>query len=145
MIRTIMNKIDKDFVYNRFPKTEHDIQLYEWYKEYLAITYKSENKKELTELLPFFPVYEGTENVDGLPILTRFGFMALCIDDDFMNNCFKPWCRVMLQQDLTEIGDSTKYKLIRACMIEFALLGCHEAHQVMNKLDIQIIDLIIEA
>lgn len=138
MIRTIMNKIDKDFVYNRFPKTEHDIQLYEWYKEYLAITYKSENKKELTELLPFFPVYEGTENVDGLPILTRFGFMALCIDDDFMNNCFKPWCRVMLQQDLTEIGDSTKYKLIRACMIEFALLGCHEAHQVMNKLDIQI-------
>ena len=29
-----MNKIDKDFVYNRFPKTEHDIKLYEDYKAF---------------------------------------------------------------------------------------------------------------
>ena len=28
-----MNQIDKDFVYNRYPKTEHDIQLLETYKQ----------------------------------------------------------------------------------------------------------------
>ena len=34
-----MNKIDKDFVYNRFPKTEHDIKLYEDYKAYQYINH----------------------------------------------------------------------------------------------------------
>ena len=35
-----MNQIDKDFVYNRFPKTEHDIKLYEDYKAFISLKRK---------------------------------------------------------------------------------------------------------
>ena len=85
-----MNKIDKDFVYNRFPKTEHDIKLYEDYKAFISLKHKTETKNDLEELLSLFPVYEGTENANDVFVLTRFGFMALSIDDDFMNTCYKP-------------------------------------------------------
>ena len=39
-----MNQIDKDFVYNRFPKTEHDIKLYEDYKAFISLKRKTEAK-----------------------------------------------------------------------------------------------------
>ena len=55
-----MNKIDKDFVYNRFPKTENDIKLYEDYKAFISLKRKTEAKNDLEELLALFPVYEGT-------------------------------------------------------------------------------------
>ena len=55
-----MNKIDKDFVYNRFPKTEHDIKLYEDYKAFISLKRKTEAKNDLEERLALFPVYEGT-------------------------------------------------------------------------------------
>ena len=65
--------------------------------------------------------------------------MALSIDDDFMNTCYKPWCSLLLQQDIaSEIQDRNKIRLLRASLIEFALLGCLEAHQLMNRLDSQI-------
>ena len=125
-----MNKIDKDFVYNRFPKTEHDIKLYEDYKAFISLKCKTEAKNDLEELLSLFPVYDGTENANDVFVLTRFGFMALSIDDDFMNTCYKPWCSSLLQQDIaSEIHDGNKIRLLRASLIEFALLGCLEAHQ----------------
>ena len=134
-----MFKIDRDFVYNKFPKTEHDVQLYEKYKDYLATKYNTEGNTKLLDLCSLFPVYEGTENADDLFVLTRFGFMALSIDDNFMNTYYKPWCRTLLQHDLiSEIRDQSRFRLLRASLIEFALLGCLEAHQVMNKLDDQI-------
>ena len=134
-----MNQIDKDFVYNRFPKTEYDIKLYEDYKAFISLKRKTELMDDLVELLSLFPVYEGTENANGVFVLTRFGFMALSIDDDFMNTCYKPWCSLLLHQDVTsEIHDSNKIRLLRASLIEFALLGCLEAHQLMNRLDRQI-------
>ena len=134
-----MLKIDKDFVYNKFPKTEHDVLLYEKYKGHLSTIYNTVGKTNLTDLLSLFPVYEGTENADGLFLLTRFGFMALSIDDDFMNTCYKSWCTTSLQHDYSsEIQDSNKIRLLRSSLIEFALLGCHEAHQLMNKIDSQI-------
>ncbi len=134
-----MLKIDKDFVYNKFPKTEHDVLLYEKYKGHLSTIYNTVGKTNLTDLLSLFPVYEGTENADGLFLLTRFGFMALSIDDDFMNTCYKSWCTTLLQHDYSsEIQDSNKIRLLRSSLIEFALLGCHEAHQLMNKIDSQI-------
>ena len=92
-----MNQIDKNFVYNRFPKTEHDIKLYEDYKAFISQMRKTELKNDLVELLSLFPVYEGTENANGVFVLTRFGFMALSIDDDFMNTCYKPWCSLLGQ------------------------------------------------
>lgn len=71
-------------------------------------------------------------------VLTRFGFMALSIDDDFMNTCYKPWCLSLLQQDIaSEIHDSNRIRLLRASLIEFALLGCLEAQQLMSKLNCQ--------
>ena len=143
-----MNKIDKDFVYNRFPKTEHDIKLYEDYKAFISLKRKTEAKNDLEELLSLFPVYEGTESANEVFVLTRFGFMALSIDDDFMNTCYKSWCSSLLQQDIaSEIHDNNRIRLLRASLIEFALLGCLEAHQLMNKLDSQIgkDDLFIES
>lgn len=134
-----MNQIDKNFVYNRFPKTEHDIKLYEDYKAFISLKRKTELKNDLVELLSLFPVYEGTENANGVFVLTRFGFMALSIDDDFMNTCYKPWCSLLFQQDVaSEIHDKNKIRFLRASLIEFALLGCLEAHQLMNRLDSQI-------
>ena len=133
-----MNKIDKDFVYNRFPKTEHDIKLYEDYKALMSLKCKTETKNDLEELLSLFPVYDGTENANDVFVLTRFGFMALSIDDDFMNTCCKPWCLSLLQQDIaSEIHDSNRIRLLRASLIEFALLGCLEAQQLMSKLNCQ--------
>ena len=55
-----MNQIDKDFVYNRFPKTEHDIKLYEDYKAFISLKRKTEAKNDLEVPLSLFPVYEGT-------------------------------------------------------------------------------------
>ena len=133
-----MNKLDKNFVYNRFPKTEHDVQLLEDYKSFIATKRDAGCSSDLTELLSLFPVYEGTGNAGGLCVLTRFGFMALSIDDEFMN-LYKSWCSKMLQQDLSAaILDSAKARLLRASLIEFALLGCHESQQLMNRLDNQI-------
>ena len=133
-----MNKIDKDFVYNKFPKTEHDIKLYEDYKALMSLKCKTETKNDLEELLSLFPVYDGTENANDVFVLTRFGFMALSIDDDFMNTCYKPWCLSLLQQDIaSEIHDSNRIRLLRASLIEFALLGCLEAQQLMGKLNCQ--------
>ena len=109
---------------------------------------KSEVKNDLEELLSLFPVYEGTEDANDVFVLTRFGFMALSIDDDFMNTCYKPWCSSLLQQDIaSEIHDNNRIRLLRASLIEFALLGCLEAHQLMNRLDSQIgqDDLFIES
>ena len=108
-----MNTIDKDFVYNRFPKTDHDIKLDEDYKAFISLKRKTEAKNDLEELLALFPVYEGTENANDVFVLTRFGFMALSIDDDFMNTCCKPWCLSLLQQDIaSEIHDSNKIRFI---------------------------------
>ena len=62
--------------------------------------------------------------------------------------CYKPWCSSLLQQDIaSEIYDGNKIRLLRASLIEFALLGCLEAHQLMNRLDSQIgqDDLFIES
>ena len=45
-----MNQIDKNFVYNRFPKTEHDIKLYEDYKAFISQMRKTELKNDLVTI-----------------------------------------------------------------------------------------------
>ncbi len=58
---TIMIQIDKDFVYNRFPKTEHDMQLLETFKQsFLSKIAPNENQHPLSDIMRCFPVYEGT-------------------------------------------------------------------------------------
>ena len=33
-----MNQIDQDFVYNRYPKNEHDVQMLDSYKKVLKVS-----------------------------------------------------------------------------------------------------------
>lgn len=98
-----MNQIDKDFVYNRYPKTEHDIQLLETYKQdLLSENVSYDSLRPLSEMLRYFPVYEGTVGAEkDYPILTRYGFMALRIDLEFMDKIFRPNCRTLINAKLS--------------------------------------------
>lgn len=128
-----MNQIDQDFVYKRYPKSEHDVQLFDIYKESL----KKCNPQSSAQVLRFFPVDElcCVDNKD-VKRLTHFGFMALSIDNDFMNAHYRKWCRNYMEADLTVILSSDdSIRLLRASLIEFAILGCIEAQQLMCKLD----------
>ena len=131
-------QIDKDFVYNRYPKTEHDIQLLDTYKAvFLTENDLYDNQHLLSEMLRFFPVYEGTVGAEkNYPILTRYGFMALSIDTEFMDRVFRPNCRALMKASLSaDVFNGKNLKLLRSSLIEFALLGCLEAQQLMSKLD----------
>ena len=133
-----MNQIDKDFVYNRYPKTEHDIQLLETYKQdLLSENVSYDSLRPLSEMLRYFPVYEGTVGAEkDYPILTRYGFMALSIDPEFMDRIFRPNCRVLINATLSaDTFKEHELRLLRSSLIEFALLGCMEAQQLMSKLD----------
>lgn len=133
-----MNQIDKDFVYNRYPKTEHDIQLLETYKQdLLSENVSYDNLRPLSEMLRYFPVYEGTVGAEkDYPILTRYGFMALSIDPEFMDKIFRPNCRALINAKLlADVFNGKELRLLRSSLIEFALLGCMEAQQLMSKLD----------
>ena len=128
-----MHQIDQDFVYSRFPKNEHDVQLLDAYRKSL----KGCEPMSDSQLLGFFPVDESccfdNKNVQRL---TLFGFMALSIDNDFMDSYFRKWCRYFLKTDISNVlrsGESVR--LLRASLIEFAILGCIEAQQLMSKLD----------
>ena len=128
-----MNQIDQDFVYNRYPKNEHDVQLLDNYKKSL----KDCELQTDSQILGFFPVDESCciDNKD-VKRLTHFGFMALSIDNDFMNNYYRKWCRNYMEADLSAILCSDdSIRLLRASLIEFAILGCIEAQQLMIKLD----------
>ena len=133
-----MNQIDKDFVYNRYPKTEHDIQLLETYKQdLLSENVSYDSLRPLSEMLRYFPVYEGTVGAEkDYPILTRYGFMALSIDPEFMDKIFRPNCRALINAKLlADVFNGKELRLLRSSLIEFALLGCMEAQQLMSKLD----------
>jgi hypothetical protein len=61
-----MHQIDQDFVYNRFPKNEHDVQLLDDY-------WKSLKGCELmsdSQLLDFFPVDDLKNDEIFLPIMS---------------------------------------------------------------------------
>ena len=128
-----MNQIDQDFVYNRYPRNEHDVQMLDSYRQAL----KGSELQNDSLLLRFFPIDESycVDNKD-VQRLTHFGFMALSIDNDFMNNYYRKWCRNYMEADLTAILHSDdSIRLLRASLIEFAILGCIEAQQLMSKLD----------
>ena len=70
------------------------------------------------------------------PILTRYGFMALSIDPEFMDKIFRPNCRALINAKLSaDVFNGKELRLLRSSLIEFALLGCMEAQQLMSKLD----------
>ena len=139
-------QIDKDFVFNRFPKTEHDVLLLENYKK--RVGYGEKAPKPLVFLLEdtcrfpkllwdAFPIDEKTKEANAPnPILSRFGFMALCIDNDFMNHFFAPNCRALMDCEWADAFlNKEEARFLRVSLIEFALLGSLEAQQLMLKLD----------
>ena len=129
-----MNQIDQDFVYNKYPKTEHDVLLLDNYRKSL----KAFEHVGVSQLLLYFPVDESccVDNKDVMR-LTRFGFMALSIDNDFMNNYYRKWCNYFLEENLLNIFSTEEsIRLLRASLVEFAILGCIEAQQLMSKLSV---------
>lgn len=130
--------IDNDFVYNRFPKTAHDEELLEDYKNKISSNEVLKTAGEsLKQRLLLFPVYENTKgNEAGLPELTRFGFMALSIDRSYMDDFYIKTCNELMSDILDNI-DSSMLRLLRASLIEFALLGCLDAQRLLSALNSQ--------
>lgn len=128
-----MEIINKDFVYNKYPKTEHDVCLLENYRQVVE-TFVNPSSEALLSL---FPVDEKRKDETGASyLLTQFGFMALSIDTEFMNRRYRPWCRYMLNNIATiETLLSDKLRLLRASLIEFAILGCMEAQTLLKTLN----------
>lgn len=125
-------EINKEFVYDKFPKTEHDVQLLENYRKVLKDCGPDDAPQ-----LRLFPVDEGcnVENKE-VPRLTLFGFMALAIDEYFMHGYFVNWCSYCLAEDLSALLTSDDdIRVLRACMVEFALLGSMEAQKVLSRLN----------
>ena len=72
-----MELINKDFVYNKFPKTDHDISLLEAYRQAIVAI----NNPSIEQVLNLLPVDEKRKDETGASYqLTQFGFMALSSD-----------------------------------------------------------------
>ena len=127
-----MELINEDFVYNKFPKTDHDVSLLEAYKRAIVAI----DGPNIEQVLNLLPVDEKRKDETGAShLLTQFGFMALSIDAEFMNSFYRSWCRLLLDSIATEetlIG--SKLHLLQASLIEFAILGSMEAQTLLEKL-----------
>lgn len=129
-----MELINKDFVYNKFPKTKHDVSLLEAYKRAIVAI----DDPSIEQVLNLLPVDEKRKDETGTShLLTQFGFMALSIDAEFMNRFYRSWCCLLLDSIATEetlIG--SKLHLLQASLIEFAILGSMEAQTLLEKLNV---------
>lgn len=125
-------EINKEFVYDKYPKTEHDVQLLEDYRKAL----KGSKPSDVPQLR-FFPVDEGcsVENKE-MPRLTHFGFLALAADEDFMYGYFTDWCSYCQTEDLSALlPGSDEVRALRAFMVEFAIMGDMDAQKVLTRLN----------
>ena len=129
-----MELINKDFVYNKFPKTDHDISLLEAYRQAIVAI----NNPSIEQVLNLLPVDEKRKDGTGAShLLTQFGFMALSIDAQFMNRFYRSWCRLLLDSIVTEETlIRSKLHLLQASLIEFAILGSMEAQTLLEKLNV---------
>ena len=115
-----IQEINRVYLEKNLEKTPHDVELLEAYT------------KEPKSL----PVHESTEDLaDGTPVLTNYGLMALSLDDDYMQGFYVPKCEELLNS--TQHLDPLTVRTLRASLIEFAMLGCIEAQQVIDKLLIE--------
>lgn len=119
-------EINKEFVYDKYPKTEHDVQLLEDYWNAL----KGSKPGDVPQLR-FFAVDEScsVENKEVMR-LTHFGFLALAADEDFMGGYFFSWCSYCLNEDLQALlPGSDEVRALRAFMVEFAIMGDMDAQR----------------
>lgn len=114
-----IHKITEQFIKDRVPATEEDKLLWQTYNE----AYASGESR--------LPVFKGTEGVEsGYPVLTHFGFAKLSIDEKYMSEFYIPQCLELAKSSIESLDDKDKH-LIRASLIEFALLGCVEAQTTL--------------
>lgn len=110
-----VHKITEQFIKDRIPVKEEDKLLLETY----LVAFASGESR--------LPVFKGTEGAEsGYPVLTHYGFAELSIDETYMNGFYKPKCLELAKSSTESLDDKDKH-LIRASLIEFALLGCVEA------------------
>lgn len=116
-------KVSYERLYRQFKTTEHDGRLLD----------------EFLRSGKVFPVIEGTEGVPaGTPELTRYGFLALMMNDEFLSERFLPCVREMSARGtLLNLDDDAHVRALRASLIEFALLGSLEAQRLLEKVDHQ--------
>ena len=131
--------IDKEFVYNKYPKTERDVELLYRFKGKIAnvdlrMTRDVNTALELADVV--LPICEDTWEQKGKPVLTRFGFMALHVDNEYQQQIFEPFCRIISSADFTSttFGES-QLRRLRTSIIEFALLANAHAQRLIDKLN----------
>lgn len=108
--------INRLYLENNLEKTPHDVELLDAYK------------KDMNAL----PVHESSEGLaEGTPVLTSYGLMALSLNNYYMKNFYVPKCEELLK-DNTKL-DPLTVRTLRASLIEFAMLGCIKAQQVIDK------------
>ncbi|MBR5068988.1 MAG: DUF1810 family protein [Bacteroidales bacterium] len=111
-----IQEINKTYLDKNLETTPHDVALLDAYKK---------NPKTL-------PAHESTEGLaEGTPVLTNYGLMALSLDEDYMQGFYVPRCEELLNTN-GEL-DPLTVRTLRASLIEFAMLGCIEAQQVIDK------------
>ena len=111
-----IQEINRVYLEKHLEKTPHDVELLDAYT------------KEPKTL----PVHESTEDLaEGTPVLTNYGLMALSLDDDYMQGFYVPKCEELLNSN--QHLDPLTVRTLRASLIEFAMLGCIEAQQVIDK------------
>ena len=141
-----MNTLEPDYVFSQYPKTDADVPLLDEYKNMLSLCDINSALSQLEEtpvmtesLLKLFPIYKDEEGVcPGMSIITNFGFMALMLDDDYMDNILVPMIQTLLERDLpADFFNTSTLRTFRSSILEFALLGCKEAQSLMWRLDSQ--------
>ena len=111
-----IQEINRVYLEKHLEKTPHDVELLD--------AYTKEPKR--------LPVHESTEDLaEGTPVLTNYGLMALSLDDDYMQGFYVPKCEELLNSN--QHLDPLTVRTLRASLIEFAMLGCIEAQQVIDK------------
>lgn len=114
-----IHKLTDEFIEKRIPAKVEDKQLYAKYKE--AIDAGEER----------LPVFKGTEGADGdYPVLTHYGFAKFSTDVVYMNYIYIPKIMGLYNKDVATLNEKELH-LLRASLIEFALLGCVEAQTLL--------------
>ena len=114
-----IHKITDQFIDSKVPAKEEDKLLFERY----MVSFREGETR--------MPVFKGTEGaVSDYPVLTQYGFAKLSIDNSYMEGFYVPRCKELAITGAAGLNENEKH-LLRASLIEFALLGCLEAQKVL--------------
>ena len=134
--------IDKFFVYQKYPKTEQDMEMFGQFKERIAaINIGQFNLKDANEVMALadmiLPICDdGASEWETAPVVSRFCFMALHVDEEYQRNIFGPFCTTISNAvSGTLTLDDLQLRRLRTSIIEFALLGNDKAQHLIDRLN----------